>query len=54
MKSLLSRAIYYPSIALLMFCLTSLMCSVDYSPSSALLALTAKTLSRLLRLLNKT
>jgi hypothetical protein len=52
MKSLISRAIYHPCIALSMFYLTDLMCNVDYSPSGALLALAAKTMSRLLRLLN--
>jgi hypothetical protein len=53
MKSLVSRAMYHPFIALSMFYLTDLMFRADYSPSGALLVLAAKTMSRLLRLLNK-
>ena len=53
MKRLVSRAIHHPSIAISMFYLTDLMCNVDCSPSGALLVLAAKSMSRLLRLLNK-
>jgi hypothetical protein len=53
MKSLISRAIYHPLIALPMFYLTDLMCRVDCQPSGALLVLVAKTTSRFVRLLNR-
>jgi hypothetical protein len=53
MKSLISRAICHPFIALSMVYLTDLMCRVDGSPAGALLVLAAKTTSRLVRLLNK-
>jgi hypothetical protein len=52
MKSLISRAICHPFIALTMFHLADLMCNVDCSPSGALLVLAAKTMSRLLKLRN--
>jgi hypothetical protein len=53
MKSLISRAICHPFIALSMLYLTDLMCRVDCQPSGALLVLVAKTTSRFLRLLNR-
>ena len=53
MKSLITRAMYHPFIALSMFFLNDLMCNVDYSPSGALLVLAAKTTSRLMNLLSK-
>lgn len=53
MKRLISLAMYHPFIALSTFYLTSLMCSVDYSLSGALLTVAAKTTSRLLTLISK-
>ena len=53
MKSLISRAMYHPFIALSTFYLTDMMYNVDYSLSGALLLLAAKSMSRLLSLLNK-
>jgi hypothetical protein len=53
MKSLISRAMYHPLIALSMFYLTELMRNVDYSPAGAMLVLAAKSMSRVVNLFNK-
>jgi hypothetical protein len=53
MKQLINRAMYHPLIALSMFNLADLMCRGDYGLSGALLVLAAKSMSRLLRLVNK-
>ncbi|MEX3635200.1 hypothetical protein [Paraburkholderia sp. BR14320] len=53
MKSLISRAIYHPIIALSVFYLVDVMHHVDYSVAGALLVLTTKTVSRVLSLFNK-
>ncbi|MFL9912817.1 hypothetical protein PQR75_44155 [Paraburkholderia fungorum] len=53
MKSLISRAMYHPLIALSMFYLTDLMHHADYSVSGALLVLAAKSMSRVVSLFNK-
>jgi hypothetical protein len=53
MKSLISRAMYHPLIALSIFYLTDLMHHVDYSLSGALLVLAAKSMSRVVSLFNK-
>jgi hypothetical protein len=53
MKNLLSRAMYHPLIALSMFYLTDLMFNADCSPAGALLALAAKSVSRVVVLFHK-
>jgi hypothetical protein len=53
MKRLISLAMYHPLIALSMFYLIDLMFNVDYSVSGALLALAAKSMSRVVSLFNK-
>ncbi|CAB3708821.1 hypothetical protein [Paraburkholderia rhynchosiae] len=53
MKSLLSRTMYHPLIALSMFYLTDLMYNVDYNVSGALLVVAAKSISRVLSLFSK-
>ncbi|NUY29433.1 hypothetical protein F0160_02730 [Paraburkholderia sp. JPY303] len=53
MKSLISRAIYHPFIALSVFYLVDVMHHVDYSVGGALLVLATKTVSRVLSLFNK-
>lgn len=53
MKSLINRAMCHPIFALSMFYLLDLMHNVDYSPAGALLVVAAKSMSRVVRLLNK-
>ena len=53
MKRLISRAMYHPLIALSMFYFIDLMYNVDYSPTSALLVLAAKSMSRVVNVFNK-
>jgi len=53
MKRLITRAMHQPLIALCMFHVIDLMHNVDYSPSSALLVLAAKSMSRVMSLFNK-
>jgi hypothetical protein len=53
MKSLISRAMCHPLVALSMFFLTELLHNADYSPAGALLVLAAKSMSRVVRLFNK-
>jgi hypothetical protein len=52
MKSLISRAMYHPLIALSMFYLIDLMHNVDYSLAGALLVLAARSISPIVRLIN--
>jgi len=52
MKSLISRAMYHPLIALSMFYFIDLMHNVDYSLAGALLVLAARSISRVVRLCN--
>jgi hypothetical protein len=53
MKSLISRAMYHPLIALSMFYLTDLLQNGDYSLGGALLVLAAKSMSRVVSFFNK-
>ena len=53
MKRLITRAMFHPLIALSMLHLLDLMYHVDYSPASAVLVIAAKSMSRVVRLLNK-
>jgi hypothetical protein len=53
MKRLISRAMYHPLIALSMFYFIDLMYNVDYSPTGALLVLAAKSMSRVVNVINR-
>ena len=53
MKRLISRAMYHPIIAVSALYLADVMHHVDYSVAGAVLALAAKTISRVLSLCNK-
>jgi hypothetical protein len=53
MKRLISSAMYHPLIVLSLFYLIDLLHNVDYSPTGALLALAAKSMSRVVGLFNK-
>jgi hypothetical protein len=53
MKSLISRAMYHPLIALSLFYLIDLMHNVGYSVAGALLVLAARSLSRVMSLFSK-
>lgn len=53
MKDLISRAIYHPIVALPMFYLTDLMCSVDCSLVGAFLVLASAITFRLALLLSR-
>lgn len=53
MKSLITRALYHPLVALSVFHLTDAMHNVDASPAGVLLALLAKLMSRALSVFNK-
>jgi hypothetical protein len=53
MKSLISRAMYHPIIALSVFYVADVMHHVDYSVAGALLVLATKMISRVLSLFNK-
>jgi hypothetical protein len=53
MKSLLSRVMYHPLVAVSALCLIELMHNVDYSVAGALLVLAAKSMSRVLSLFHR-